>query len=74
MRPEQITCAVCNAPVQMIERYDDPVSDCVVLRAHCHGEIDEMRISRLDLVRTPGLFEAIGASQGVAFAIKKLEY
>ena len=59
-----ILCAQCHKRVDRIERRDDHASGEIVIRAYCHGEMDEMRMGHEFLMavrRDPG------ARHGIAF-------
>ena len=43
-------CAVCDRPVAFVHRFSDRVKNEEVWIAQCHGEKEEVRISRVDLM------------------------
>lgn len=70
MDPRRITCAVCRRPVERTVWWDDPCNDRRVLRVHCHGATEEMR---LDMLRVSmDTLKALESAQGVAFAAPTL--
>lgn len=40
----RITCALCRKPVQRVEWREDYENDRCVVRAYCHGKVDEQVI------------------------------
>ena len=63
-----IMCAMCGKPVDRVEWFDDPMNFQRVIRAHCHGKVDEMR---LDSNQPVHIFKALRDARGVAFAGKE---
>lgn len=59
--PIKIICAVCNRPIERLERTDDPTTLSVKFRAYCHGEMEEVIIHHMDIC------EGISIQGGVAF-------
>ncbi|MDG9858197.1 hypothetical protein N7403_30485 [Pseudomonas nitroreducens] len=64
-----IRCAVCNTPVYQIEWWTDHATGAAVIRAHCHGETDEMwvPISMLDQMSSEARDE-MSNQEGIAFS------
>ena len=71
--PLRVRCAVCNTPVRRLEWFDDMQTGDRVLRAFCHGDVDEMRLTRgfMTGVSIDALDQLQGAT-GTAFATPKL--
>jgi len=65
MNPERITCAVCQTPVQRTEWWDERETNSRVLRVHCHGATQEMRLTMKSIEL--GTLQALEHAQGVAF-------
>ena len=69
----RIRCAICNKPVDRWATWADPATDTHVIRAFCHGDRDEMRV-------TAGFLYSLNRderkrlqnSEGVAFATKRI--
>ena len=69
----KIGCAVCGTPVQRVEVWDDLKTMDIVVRAYCHGKMDEMRLSVRDIERmTCEQLSALFSSNGKAFSNDKL--
>ncbi|MDE1715986.1 hypothetical protein PWG14_26330 [Chromobacterium amazonense] len=52
-----------------LEQFEDQAAQSFVLRAHCHGATDEMRITLGDMQKlTPKALTALLESEGRAFA------
>lgn len=71
MKWPTVMCAMCDKPVDRMEFIDAPLDDQVVLRVKCHGEWDEMRLSKYEV--TCEVVEQINNSVGTAFTTKRLE-
>lgn len=67
----RISCAVCRRPVDRVSWSDDHDTGERVIRAHCHGDVDEMRVDLRKLTRAQ--LRALEASQGVAFTTRRIE-
>jgi hypothetical protein len=35
-------CAVCQKPVEKMEWFHNPITDVLVYRAYCHGDVQEI--------------------------------
>ena len=44
-----LNCAICNKPVDRIERMDDPMTCRLIYRAYCHGQVDEAALTHFML-------------------------
>lgn len=63
-----IHCAVCDRPVERIERYWDVKDDNWVYTVRCHGDSESTIISRYEVI-TGLTFEG-----GTAFSTKRLTH
>lgn len=63
-----IMCAKCKKPARIEQRVVDYPEQVLVIIASCHGERQEMRLSRRELESTPGLHRQINYGTGLAFA------
>ncbi len=71
MRNPTIICAQCQAPVDSWEWFDDRKHwNLRVIRAYCHGAVDEMSIN-METISSETLAQLKNAT-GVAFATKAL--
>jgi hypothetical protein len=61
----RIRCARCGRQVERVEWFDDHLTRLRVVRAYCHGDVDEMRVNLRDL--TLDLSRALSEAEGVAF-------
>lgn len=61
----KVMCAKCGKPVDSLEWFDDHCTAERVIRAHCHGAVDDMRLSKFDLDRIAML--QLELAEGVAF-------
>lgn len=70
MKNPTIICDICKKPVERLEWWDDKINDVRVIRVHCHGDRDEMRLRFSDMIAwgSGGL-----PDHGVAFSTKRLE-
>lgn len=65
----EIECAVCAAPVDEIEYYDDPATLNRVISVRCHGQTETVRISATVWMT----FTPDDVRWGKAFVRKKIE-
>ena len=66
----RITCAICKKPVDRLEWGDDWNTGDRWVRAYCHGEVDNMRISQETLLRLR--HDLSDSPHGVAFQDARL--
>ena len=60
-----IMCAKCKKPARISQRVEG--GNLLVITARCHGEREEMGLSKAELVNMPGLAAQINSGVGVAF-------
>ena len=65
MKPEQITCAKCNKPVDKLEWFTDWMTDETTIRVYCHGAHEEMKITLNNFSNTELM--KLENAQGIAF-------
>lgn len=71
MRFPTVVCDICDRPVDKLVQYEEPDTRAIVLRAHCHGEMDEMRLTPYDLVKmTRDQLDQMNEGVGRAFTTK----
>lgn len=66
MNAPVIKCAVCGKQIHTLEWWDDLETGDRVLRAYCHGAVDEMRMSPSFMLKNYNAIRQI--TEGVAFS------
>lgn len=61
----RVRCAVCEGPVEKWESWQENDTGDVVIRVHCHGETEEMRVLAAQM--TSDMVRTLNGQIGVAF-------
>lgn len=69
----RIRCAKCNKPVDRWEMWDEENPPKKVIRAFCHGDIDTMFMTLLDLSKlTRDDIQQLENQEGLAFQTDRI--